>query len=251
MRTVLIVEDEKKILKRLLFWIEEAELEVQVLTASTFEAGKDLIINVPIDLPVIDINLTAKDDELGVELAEIYREKYRYNPIIFQTVNEDYKYQSEIHKRIGSVFYLAKTELTEKSFVDAVRYELERLDKPFTKIIMIKLKDQVIRLDANQVIYFEKVNRERSVKCFYYDPEIGEVKMILLSNMTLKEIENMQNADVLLRCSGSHIVNPKMIKLGIITGNGVDLELKYTDERIPLGRSYYVKLRPILEGILK
>jgi len=146
---------------------------------------------------------------------------------------------------------MVKTELTQKIFTDALKYELGRLEKSFTKIIQIKQKDQFMRLDGNQVIYFEKVNSERSVKCFYYEPEIGEVKVAFFSNMTLKEIENLQNAEHLLRCSGSYIVNPMMIQSGVITGNGIDLDLKYIEGIIPMSRRFYNKNRPLIEGVLR
>lgn len=251
MRTILIVEDEKKTLSSLKYWIEQAELEVQVLTEITFDGGRDLINHTHIDLLVLDISLTEKEDELGVALAEEYREQYPYNPIIFQTVNDDYKYQSDIHKRIGSVYYLLKTELTQETFIHALKYELDRLNKPFTKIIRIKQKDQLVRINASYVIYFEKITGERNVQCFYYDPESCQVKVVLLSNITLKEIEKLPNIEHLLRCSGSHIVNPKMIESATIKSHGMELVLKYIDGRIPLSRTYHKKYQHQLERILK
>lgn len=247
----MIVENEKKTLSSLKYWIEQAELEVQVLAETNFEAGRDLINHTHVDLLVLDISLTETGDELGVALAEEYREAYPYNPIIFQTVRQDYRYQSDIHKRIGSVYYLTKTELTEETFVRALKYELDRMDKPFTKIIQIKQKGQLVRIDASHVIYFEKVSGARNVKCFYYHSESHEVREVTLYSITLKEIAKLSNTEHLLRCSGSHIVNPKMIESAMIKSHGMELTLRHIDKRILLSRTYHKRYQHEIERILR
>jgi len=249
METILIVDDNVQNLQRLVGWIYAESFEVQILTASDYEQAKELMKNHHIGLAVLDISLTEKDDELGVRLADQYRENYPFNTIIFQTVKDDYKYRAQLHDRIGTNIYIPKADLTRERFIGVVSQELERFATQFTNKIFIYQKDKKVPINANAILYLEKVSETKDIKMFFYDRDIKEVKSELLSNMSLEKLLGLPGTGNLFRCHKSYIINKQMILKSMMTETGDAFSVRHTDYLVPIGRHFRKEAATILRGM--
>lgn len=250
METILIIDDNAQNLQRLASWIHAECLDVQILTARTYEEGRDIIKTHHIDIPVVDISLTDTDDELGLRLAEQYREDYPFNTIIFQTIRDDYKYRADIHNHMGTHVYIPKNELTREKFVDVIKQEIERFKVQFVNKIFIYQRDKKVPIDANAILYLEKVTETKDIKMFTYDREEEEVKVEFLSNLSLEKLLKLPGAGNLFRCHKSYIVNKQMVIKSMITDEeGDSFKLRYTDDLVPIGRKFRKEAAQMLQGI--
>ena len=249
METILIVDDNIRNLQRLVGWIYAESFNVQILTAKNYEEGKDLISNHHIDLAILDISLTDGDDEYGIRLADQYRENYPFNTIIFQTIRDDYKYRAQLHDRIGTNVYIPKTELTQERFVGVVGQELERFKTQFTNKIFIYQKDKKVPIDANIILYLEKVSETKDIKLFFYDRDTRKVKVEVLSNISLEKFLGLPGTGNLFRCHKSYIVNKQMILKSMMTDIGDAFSIRHTDDLVPIGRHFRKEAAKILKGM--
>lgn len=249
METILIVDDNVQNLQRLVGWVYAEAFNVQILTAKDYEEGRELIENHHIDLAVLDISLTDTDDELGVRLADLYRENYPFNTIIFQTIRDDYEYRAQIHDRIGTNVYIPKMELTRERFIGVIEQELERFATQFTNKIYIFQKDKKVPIDANIILYLEKVSETKNIKMFFYDRDTGQVKVELLSNMSLEKFLGLPGTGNLFRCHKSYIVNKQMILKSMMTDAGDAFSIRHTDDLVPIGRHFRKEAAKILKGM--
>jgi len=249
METILIVDDNVQNLQRLVGWVYAEAFNVQILTAKDYEEGRELIENHHIDLAVLDISLTDTDDELGIRLADLYRENYPFNTIIFQTIRDDYKYRAQIHDRIGTNVYIPKMELTRERFIGVIEQELERFATQFTNKIYIFQKDKKVPIDANIILYLEKVSETKDIKMFFYDRDTGQVKVELLSNMSLEKFLGLPGTGNLFRCHKSYIVNKQMILKSMMTDAGDAFSIRHTDDLVPIGRHFRKEAAKILKGM--
>ena len=238
MKTVLIIDGNAQNVQRLVGWIHAECFDVQMLTAKTYEEGRAIIKTHHIDILILEIRLTDNDDELGLRLVEQYREDYPFNTIIFQTIHNDYKYRADIHDQIGTHVYIPKSELTRERFIDILKKELKRFEIQFVNKIYIYQRDKKIPIDANAILYLEKVSETKDIKMFIYDFDEKQVKVEYLSNVSLDKLLSLPGAGNLLRCHKSYIVNKKMIMKSIIVEDGDSFQIRYTDELVPIGRKF-------------
>jgi len=250
METILIVDNNKRNLKQLVGWIYAECFDVQVLTAETYEEGSELIKSNHIDLLVLETSLTGDDDELGVRLAEQYREEYPFNTIIFQTIRNDYKYRAELHDLLGTHIYIPKTELTNDRFISVIDHELKRLKMQFTNKIFIYQRDKRVPIDGNAILYLEKVTETKDIKMSVYDHVTEEVSSELLSNISLEKVLSLPGTRRLFRCHKSYIVNKQMVLKSVMTEDGGNaFKIRYTDDLIPIGRHFRKESTKALQGI--
>jgi len=251
METILIVDNNVQDLQRLVGWIYAECFDVQILTAETFEEGSEIIRRNHVDLLVLETSLTEEgDDELGVELAEEYRENYPFNTIIFQADRECYKYRSELHDRVWTHIYLPKAELTNEKFIHALGQELERFKVQFINKIFIYQKDKKVPIDANSILYLEKVTETKDIKMFIYDRDTEKVETELLSNISLERLLSLPGTMRLLRCHKSYIVNKQMVLKSVMTEDGGNaFKIRYTDDLVPIGRHFRKESTKALQGI--
>ena len=252
MKTILIAENNQDHLNILKNWIESEFLDIQLLTATTFEDGRDLIENSHVDLSVLDIGLTDDDnDELGVQLAEEIRERYPYNTIIFQTVQYDPKYQADIHARIGSAVYLVKQELTKKRLISTIHHELNRFAAPLTSFIFIKERSERTTIPTHNIFRIEKVNNGRDANFFLYDQKSNKIT-VKTFRITLNDIIDQPGAKgFLIRCHQSHIINQKMIEWTTVDDSMDKVKIEHENELIPIGRTFRDKTFKALERKLR
>lgn len=102
---VLIVDDSKVILDRLILLLNDlAEIGV-VLVGRNYEEGKALLEKHTFDLAILDINLP---DKSGLELLRLIKENnYPLKKIIILT-NEDTNERKELSLSIGADYFLNK-----------------------------------------------------------------------------------------------------------------------------------------------
>ena len=249
-KTILIVDNNEDNLQDLVNWICTERFDIQILTASTYVEGKELMKSNHIDIIVLEIKLTDTDDELGLRLAEQYREIYPFNTIIFQTIRDDYKYRADIHDHMGTHVYIPKTELTREKFIDIIKQEIERFKVQFVNKIYIYQRDKKVPIDANAILYLEKVTETKDIKMYIYDREAEEVKVEFLSNLSLEKLLRLPGAANLFRCHKSYIVNKQMIIKSMITDEeGDSFKLRYTDDLVPIGRKFRKEAAQMLQGI--
>ena len=250
METILIVDNNVQDLQRLVGWIYAECLDVQVLTAKTYEEGSELIKSNHIDLLVLETTLTGDDDELGVRLAEQYREDYPFNTIIFQTIRDDYKYRAELNDLLGTHIYIPKDELTNDRFIRVIEQELARFKIQFINKIFISQKAQKMPIDANAILYLEKVTETKDIKMFIYDREDEEIRTEVLSNMSLEKLLSLPGSGRLFRCHKSYIINKQMILKSVMTEDGGNaFKIRYTDDLVPIGRHFRKASTNALRGI--
>jgi len=251
METILIVDDNVEDLQRLVGWVYAESFDVQILTAKTYEEASEIIRGNHIDLLVLETSLTEDgDDELGVELAEEYRENYPFNTIIFQANRDCYKYRAELHDRVWTHIYLPKDELTNEKFIHVIEQELERFKVQFTNKIFIYQKDKKVPIDANSILYLEKVTETKDIKMFIYNHEMGKVETELLSNISLEKLMSLPGTTRLLRCHKSYIVNKQMVLKSVMTEDGGNaFQMRYTGDLVPIGRHFRKESTKALQGI--
>lgn len=250
METILIIESNMKLLQQLVGSIYAECLDIQLLTATTYEEGQAIIDMHHIDIAVMDINLTDSNDGLGLELAKYYRARYPYNTIIFQTMYDDYGFRDKLYDHIGMHIYLLKNKININVFISVVKHELGRFKVQFVNKIFIYQRDKKIPIDANEILYLEKVTETKDIKLFIFDKHEQKVKIELLSNLSLDKLLKLPGTRNLFRCHKSYIVNKQMIvKSVIIDEDGDSFQLRYTDELVPIGRKFRKESAKMLQGI--
>ena len=251
MKTLLIVDDNKDILQKLVSWITTECPNVQVLTAETYEEVKNIILKNHLDLLILDIHLTDTEDELGLKLAEKYRNYYPFNTIIFQTVCEDYKYRADIYDLVGTHVYIPKTELNKKKFTDAISQEVERFERQFINKIFIQQRDKKVPINVDSILYLKKASDSKDIKMFIYDYSTKQVKVEVISNLSFENLLKLPGTSSLFRCHKGYIVNKKMIEKSVMVGEeGNLLKLRYTDDLVAIGKKYRKEAAKVLRGIL-
>lgn len=250
METILIVDDNVQDSQRLVGWIHAECFDVQILTAKNYEEGSELIENNHIDLLILETSLTDADDELGTQLAEKYREYYPFNTIIFQTTRNDYKYRAALQDLIGAHIYLPKDELTNESFTRIIKQELDRFRIQFVNRIFVYQRDKKVPVDANAILYLEKVTETKDIKMFTYDYDEKEVKTEVLANISLEKLLSLPGTRGLFRCHKSYIINKQMIQKSVMTEDGGNaFKIRFTDELVPIGRHFRKESADALQGI--
>jgi len=252
MRTILLVESDLNHLRRLERWIESDVLEkydIQTLVATNYEEGRKWIKKNHIDVPIFDISLTIEDDELGLRLAHLYRQKYKYHTIFFQTAKNDPIYQNNVHDELGSVVYLSKAELIKDKFLAKLCHELERLKQTFVGVHFIKQHDKMIRIDPHRTLYFEKVIGAHMVKHCYYDPMTCDIRIDTLSSTSLNKVGLLLDANVYLRTHQSFIVNRNVITGTKVNGSNHMIQIQHTEIEIPISRGHLKKVESHLKGL--
>jgi len=250
METILIIDNIAQNVQRLVGWIHAECFDVQLLTAETYEEGKEVLATHHVDILVLEISLAdTDDDELGLRLAEQYRENYPFNTIIFQTIRNDYKYRAEIHDHIGTHIYLPKNELTREKFIGVIEQELKRFEVQFVNKIYIYQRDKKVPIDANSILYLEKVSETKDIKMFIYDRDEQQIKVEYLSNVSLEKLLSLPGAGNLLRCHKSYIINKQMIVKSMITEEGDSFKVRHTSDLVPIGRKFRKDVVTALRGI--
>src|SRR5579875_164389 len=123
--TILIVEDEEPVRRTFREWLDSAQLDCRILTASDAESALVQANQHPIDLAILDWNLGAGHD--GLQLLE---DLTLFHPDITAIMITGFAHQATPldAMRMGVRDYLDKNQdLDRNTFLKAVRRQLERI----------------------------------------------------------------------------------------------------------------------------
>lgn len=201
MKTILILEDNKKILDTLVTAVREISEDVSVYPVQTLEMAYAIAFSKSIDLFLLDIILTTKypGDISGFDFAQQVRkhEAYMFTPIIFITSLEDRKFYaySEIH----SYAYL------EKPFS---MLQLKELIKETLKFPGPKTCDKELYMRKDGILYQIKLKKVIYIECENHKLLIHMIdKFLEIPYYTIKKFLNEANAPYLFQCSRNTVVN--------------------------------------------
>ena len=124
--TVVIVEDDVDILEVLTLYVENAGFQTHA--ATTFQDGKQLILDKRPDIIVLDINLP---DGNGFELAQFIRQQSNAI-LIFLTANDTLEYKLEGFE-LGADDYMTKPFIP-KELIARIHAHLKRHQKPANQL---------------------------------------------------------------------------------------------------------------------
>lgn len=208
--TILVVEDDVRILSEIEWQILRTfNRQAQVLKATTFEEGKEIILQGLVDISLIDLCLP---DGHGEELIALIRKKSRYQPIIVQTTEADTTYQAKIHNKYERLIYLTKdtlfNELSNRLKTAKADWEMYASQR-----LALSSRSEVNSVDINEVCYVTPISNSPHLHAELYDFDRGVYHSIEVKYMTLKQYIDMYNTSgYFLRCHNSFVVNKKMVR---------------------------------------
>lgn len=226
---VLIVEDEARIAKRLERFTREilGEQLTNLTIKPKLSTAIDYVLNHPIDVLLLDLNLNGKDgfDLLKTAVA------HSFHTIIVSAYRD----------RAIEAFEYGVIDFIPKPFdIDRLSKALERINNLnqkadyATKYLAIKKQGRIHLLDINEVVYLQGANIYSEVylqngQKELYDKSLEKVLQLLppsFERIHKSYVVNMQQAQDILVHSGSKY----------------ELELK-TGEILPIGRTRYKQLK--------
>jgi DNA-binding LytR/AlgR family response regulator len=207
--TILVVEDDLKIFKKIEWQILRTfNRQVQILKATTFEEGKDIILQGLVDISLIDLRLP---DGHGEDLIALIRTQSLFQPIIVQTTETDTAYQAKVHNQYENLIYLTKEVLFDEL---ATRLKKAKAKWQMYATLRLALPNQnkVDSIDINEVCYVSPIPSTANLHIEFYDFDQETYKSIEIKYMNLKQFMSTYNeVGYFLRCHNSFVVNKKMI----------------------------------------
>jgi DNA-binding LytR/AlgR family response regulator len=227
---VLVVEDDPIIAEDLQAYMEEFGYEGLKPAGSADDALKSIKMNQP-DLCLLDVHL---DSEInGIQLARLIQSEWDI-PLIFLTAFNDRETIEQI-KKIGPAGYLVKP-VEERNLQTTIELALSNHNANVSKevneekqsdSIFIKVKDQLVKFDYNEILYFEAYDN-------YAFLHTEKKKHILSSS--LKQLEERISNNRFMRSHRSFIINLDKVD-GIMSRYVV-----VNKQEIPIGKTYREKL---------
>jgi DNA-binding LytR/AlgR family response regulator len=247
--TILVVEDDLKILKKIEWQILRTfNRQVQVLKATTFEGAKEIILQGLVDISLIDLGLP---DGHGEELIALIRERSRYQPIIVQTTEKDTAYQAKVHNEYERLIYLTKEVLFDE-LSDRLKVAKKDWEMYASQRLAILGQNKVNSVDINEVCYVTPISNTH-LHVELYDFNTETYKSIEIKYMTLKQFVDIYNkSGYFVRCHNSFVVNRKMVHSYSRTDNQIKMlyprKGKY-DILINVSEKYRRQVREKLKGL--
>lgn len=240
MKNILILEDNKQILKALTGAAKEVTRNVSVFPAQTLQEAYMSAFTTTIDLFLLDIVLTTEypGDTSGFQFAQKIRqnENYKFTPIIFITSLEDQQFYaySEIH----SYFYLEKPFSLQR-VKELIKETLQFPGKNTTekKALYVRKEGILYQVPLEKTIYVECENHK--MKIHMTDGEL-EVPYYTIK-WFLKEADDT----IFCQCSRNVVINKLFLE-------SIDLVNRYirmrgTNQLLDLGPAFKKKI--LQEGI--
>lgn len=238
MKNVLILEDDRTILRFLEKITKNADNNTQVYTYTNVKDACQCMLEHKIDLFIVDIILEAEKpgDTSGLYFAEKVRmiHRYKFTPLIFVTSLEDSKCISY------SVFHCYS--FIEKPFdPDNVRriiadcltfpeYDMEN------KILFFRKNGIVVAVDREDIVYVESIHHILHIHTIKKD----ELK---IPYITLKRFLEMADSDRFFMCRRNTIIHKRYIR-DIDNPNGIiRLAGGY---RVEIGLTYKSAIRKMI-----
>ncbi len=234
-KTVLIIEDNKTQIEMLKKLILEIDAGITVYTATEAKSAYKILMEKTIDVFLVDIILdtTRPGDTSGIRLVERIRgmAKYMFTPVVFITSLEDntkYAY-TDLHC-LGYV---------EKPFSPE---SVKQLVEKALFFSTCKSKDDVFCFRKDGILYPVKVKNIIYIESRNHEVNIHMVEggTLTVSYKTCKQLLEEVDADCLMQCNRSTIVNKDYIfNVDIINRF---ITLKDVDEQIEIGVTYKKKI---------
>ena len=229
-RTVLIIEDNLNQLEMLKKLVLEVDPSALVYTASASGPAYEILMERTIDVFLVDIILdTGKPGNAsGMRLVEKIRklEKYMFTPVVFITSLEDVtKYAYTDLNCLGYIEKPFDPEHVKRYVKKALNYSTVR-EKESTLFFR---KDGIIYpIRVRDIIYTESLNHKMDV-------HLRDEPVFTVAYKTCKDLLEEADADCLLQCSRSTIINKDYVE-------NVDPVSRYitmkTGEKVEIGITY-------------
>lgn len=234
-KTVLVIEDNVNQLEMLKKLVLEVDPEVLVYTASTSGSAYEILMERTIDAFLVDIILDTgrPGDASGMRLVEKFRQlpKYMFTPVVFITSLEDeMKYAFTDLNCLGYIEKPFDPENVKRYIKKALNFSTAR-EKEATLFFR---KDGIIYpIKVKNIIYMECLNHKVHV-------HLKEEPIFTVAYKTCKDLLEEADADCLLQCSRSVIINRDYVE-------NVDpvsryIKMKPTGEMVEIGITYKKKV---------
>lgn len=204
---VLIVEDNKDSMTALAEIVKECDSASVIFCAENSGEAYKYAMETRIDLFLVDIVLdeTVPNDVSGIIFAEQIRqlERYRFVPLIFVTMLEDYKMQA--FHQLHCYGYLEKPfrfEKVKELIESAMKYPVK--DERKDRYVYYRKEGILYSIDTEQIIYLESKNRSLFV--------ISQYEKVEIPYKTCSSMLHELNGEKFLQCSRNTVVNRKFIE---------------------------------------
>ena len=243
MKTLLFVEDDKVISKKVRLTIE-AELgeEVRILCAYTVQEALEIVKVAHVDIFVIDVKLPDGD---GIELARELRKTNEFAPMMIASVVDDLKIQVEANNELDIFLYLTKP-YEPRELIPNIKSVLKRLKTPIKNYITLKKGSKTFKIDLNHVIMVEKIAGAKQIEVHMLDIKQEKTLTYMFPMQSLEKFHTFLN-DVrdLVRINQSTFINPSFVDY--YDGLDNEVHLKHTDRLVTIGRNFRSNIKLLLK----
>ena len=234
MKTLLFVEDDKVISKKMKLTIE-AELgeEVRILCAYTVQEALEIVKVTHVDIFMIDIKLPDGD---GLELAKELRKTHEFTPMMFASSVDDLQTQVQANNELDIFLYVTKP-YNPRELIPDIKNVLRKLKTPMKNYISLKKGSKTFKIDLTQVIMVEKITGVKQIEVYVLDAKQEKVSTQVFPMQSLEKFHILLN-DVrdLVRINQSTFINPSYVEY--YDGLENEVHLKHTDRLVTIGRNF-------------
>ena len=226
--------------KRYADYIEKLSQKYNIpIKLTSYQKGEALLFDVndpkvAIDILFMDINMP---DENGISVTKKIRQMKEdgfSGEIIFLTFDEKYAFEAF---DVEAFHYIVKNKTSLEKFEEILLAAVLKTQEKNRKQLLLKGIGEYRRIDIDSIQYFEIYKRIVTV---YY----GNPTQTFEFYSTMEKIEEALLAFRFLRVHRSYLVNTDYIE--IICRQEMTLR---NQESIPIGRSYYDKVKKVCEAL--
>ncbi|UYW01716.1 LytTR family DNA-binding domain-containing protein [Flavobacterium agricola] len=225
---ILVVEDEKLVRELLISYIREilGDMQVDIITSSTFSLAKQLIQTNQPELVFLDIRL--QDANSFEQIEELNIKDFK---LVFTTAYSEH--MADSINNLGCFGYLLKPMSLQSVKTIFDRFFAERA-LPEYKKITLKIANKQVLVSENEIIYCQADNNYCNM--FFK----GEKQLF---TKTLKEFEKTLSPDLFVRAHRSYLVNKNYIKSFDAANNKILVEVDdVAPIEIPVSESHRKKV---------
>lgn len=234
MRTLLFIEDDKIISKKLKLAFEaEFGESLRVLCAYTGQEALDIIDAIHIDIFILDIKLPDYD---GIELAKEIRETHGQSLMMIASSVDDLRTQVDANNELD-IFLYATKPYAPSELIPNIKSALKRLDAPKARYMSLRKGTKVFKVNVNNVIFVEKIKGDKQIEVHMFNAKNEETYSHIFPMISLEKFSQVLNDPRdLVRINQSVFLNPKYVEH--YSGLENEVHLKHTDRLITIGRTF-------------
>ncbi len=234
MKSVLVVEDNKKAAVLVEKILKEIDGSIRVSVATDCEKAKQMLLQEDFHLFVVDIllNNSNPNDATGLDFVQFLRgfKKYEYTPVVITT---------------------SVAEMKDHAYdnLDCYKYLEKPYDRERAKAVLKKALEMPLEYDRDQYFHIRTDGIVRAVKCkeiVYIQYDRRKVCFCLTNGFleiyykSLTEIYKELPEDMFLRCSKDAIVNRRFVEYVDFKAGMLYLIKPYPE--ISIGKTYKKKV---------